>query len=463
MSETEQYLRMLLQQQGIVINEHSEPLFHDFVRKEENINKVKSIRGLQVSMTQHWQLIARREEISRIHFAFPNGIVGKPYEAEFNLHTYGLDDVSSYNFSGLEGSGLTYQSETNRIEGIPIISGDILLIFNYSLNGAENQEENQKKISIIINPDPKSLWKDLPSNAEGPYAKPDNTHETTSFLGHTLIASSKRGRSHANKGSFRDDDYAYATLNNGWGIIAISDGAGSATYSRQGSLLACQAVIDYFTANPIDEEKLLEEAISAYPNDKSIKTKLLDIAFQKLSVAAKKAHTTIEDFAASTNTTLADFHATLAFVLVKQFPTGYAFLSFAVGDCPMVLIDQSFEWVKPLNVLDVGEYGGGTRFVTMPDIFNKENFRDRFNFEFTTECPYLVLMTDGIYDPKFEVEANLANPIKWKSFFDDLQGNNEQQINVLLESETEKGDQLSGWMDFWSPGNHDDRTLIVLF
>lgn len=463
MNETEQYLRMLLKQQGIVINEKAEALFYDFVRKNENISNVKSIRELQVSMTQHWQLIARRDEINRIHFAFPNGIVGKEYVAEFSLQTYGLEDVSSYNFSGLEGSGLIYQQETNRIEGIPIHSGDILLVFNYRLKGTEAQEENHKKINIIINPDPKSLWKDLPSPSDDPYVKKDNTQETASFLGHTLIASSKRGRSHANKGSFRDDDYAYATLNNGWGIIAISDGAGSAIYSRQGSLLACQTVIDYFTENPIDENALLEEAINAYPSDKSIKAKLLDIAFPKLSEAAKKVHSTIEDFASGKGAALADFHATLAFVLVKQFSTGYAFLSFAVGDCPIALVDKFFEWVKPLNALDVGEYGGGTRFITMSEVLTKDNFRDRFNFEFTTEFPYVVLMTDGIYDPKFEVEANLANPTKWKSFFDDLQGNNEQQINVLFESEIEQEHKLSDWMDFWSPGNHDDRTLIVLF
>jgi hypothetical protein len=73
-------------------------------------------------------------------------------------------------------------------------------------------------------------------------------------------------------------------------------------------------------------------------------------------------------------------------------------------------------------------------------------------------------MTDGIYDPKFVVEANLEKVEKWKEFADDLNGDNEMCIKVNLDpanKDIEK--QLSDWMDFWSPGNHDDRTLAIIF
>ncbi|RZJ79753.1 MAG: hypothetical protein EOO47_09840 [Flavobacterium sp.] len=68
-------------------------------------------------------------------------------------------------------------------------------------------------------------------------------------------------------------------------------------------------------------------------------------------------------------------------------------------------------------------------------------------------------MTDGIYDPKFEVEANLTKTENWKSFFVDLAG---QEFDPTLFKSEDAVQKLSDWMDFWSPGNHDDRTLIVL-
>ena len=40
----------------------------------------------------------------------------------------------------------------------------------------------------------------------------------------------------------------------------------------------------------------------------------------------------------------------------------------------------------------------------------------------------------------------------------------EEKITVEFKPEnTEIANQLSAWMDFWSPGNHDDRTLAVIF
>lgn len=462
MDETERYLRALFQQKGITINSSVEGLFQLFANTEENINSVKNIRLLQERMTKDWKLIARRADIKALQIAFPNGIVGKPYQAEFNFNSFDLNDIVAYTLTGFENSGLTYDVDSRVISGIPQTNGNITLIFAYSFEGEESATlENKKEITIIINPDPKSLWKDIPSKADDIYAKLDNVEESASFLQHTLKAVSKRGRSHANKGSFRDDDYAYTELKNGWGVIAISDGAGSAIYSRKGSELACSAVLEYFEENfNVENVTGLEEAITVFTKDNTVKSKLLEIAATFLSGAAQKAYHTIDDFATAANATVNDFHATLAFVLIKQFSEGYAFLNFAVGDCPIVLVDRSFEWVKPLNKLDVGDYGGGTRFITMSEIFTRTNFEERFNFEFTSTFPYLVLMTDGIYDPKFEVEANLAKPEKWKAFFDDLGGNNEEEINALSNDGTSKN--LSEWTDFWSPGNHDDRTLIIL-
>ena len=116
-----------------------------------------------------------------------------------------------------------------------------------------------------------------------------------------------------------------------------------------------------------------------------------------------------------------------------------------------------------LNIIDSGDFGGGTRFITMPEVLKPEVVQSRFGFEFTTDLPYLVLMTDGIYDPKFEVEANLANPEKWQQLFESLNGKNDVGTTVPLDGSENAAEKLLAWMDFWSPGNHDDRTLAIVF
>ena len=73
-------------------------------------------------------------------------------------------------------------------------------------------------------------------------------------------------------------------------------------------------------------------------------------------------------------------------------------------------------------------------------------------------------MTDGIYDPKFVVEANLEKIEKWKEFLFDLDGNNEENIKIDFQPDNVKiAEKLNKWLDFWSPGNHDDRTLAIIF
>ena len=117
-----------------------------------------------------------------------------------------------------------------------------------------------------------------------------------------------------------------------------------------------------------------------------------------------------------------------------------------------------------MNWLDVGDFGGGTRFITMPEIFSSDKFSTRFGFKLIENFSYLILMTDGIYDPKFVVEANLEKVEKWQEFISDLQGNNDNMVKIILDKEnTEIANQLSTWMDFWSAGNHDDRTLAIIF
>lgn len=186
--------------------------------------------------------------------------------------------------------------------------------------------------------------------------------------------------------------------------------------------------------------------------------------YNNLGKAAFRVHKQLEEFAAKEGFSLKDLSTTLVFTLFKKYDTGYALLSFGVGDCPMGVLNKDVSEVIQLNWIDVGEFGGGTRFITMPEIFKNDKFATRFGFKLVHDFSYLVLMSDGIYDPKFVVESSLPNIKKWQEFLEDLNGKNEDGIKVELRTENnEITNQLSKWMDFWSPGNHDDRTLAIVF
>jgi serine/threonine protein phosphatase PrpC len=268
-------------------------------------------------------------------------------------------------------------------------------------------------------------------------------------------------------GSFREDDFAYKDLDNGWSIVVVADGAGSAKVSRKGSALACAGVVDYFSQKQAIESMAgFDDLLNRYIKEGSeeIQKELYRFVYTNLGKPAFEVHKSLQAFAQSASLALKDLSTTLVFTLLKKYEAGYALLSFGVGDCPMAVLTPDLSGVHSMNWIDVGEFSGGTRFITMPEIFQNEKFATRFGFKLVKDFSYLVLMSDGIYDPKFSVETALADIKKWQALFNDLGGNNEDKIKVDLKTDNKDiTEQLSQWMDFWSPGNHDDRTLAIVF
>jgi serine/threonine protein phosphatase PrpC len=513
MVDPKKYIRFLFEQKNISIPDKRNTLFEEFVGKEENIEAVKVIYENQKILMDKWILKNRINDILDKQIIIPNATVNKKYEAVLDFVKMGLSDLIVVEFDSLEQYGLIYEDE--KIKGLPLQSGDFKIMMRFKVDGElESTALNEKRISLVINANPKSLWKNIPSTkTENNFWKPDDVSETSAIGDRQIVISSKRGRSHANVGSFRDDDYAYKYFENtGWSIVCVADGAGSAPLARQGSKIACEEIIHFFeekldietdkdfteiitayhTLNNLGEiktNKTIEEVINedtsadvvvdengnligepqleiAEPKNELeiIQKKITLLLYNNLGKAAFAVHKKLEAFASAQGCTLKELHSTLIFALFKKHEFGYAIFTFGVGDCPIGLLNKDCTEIKLMNWLDVGEFGGGTRFITMPEIFNSDKFTTRFGFKLIEDFSYLMLMTDGIYDPKFVVEASLEKIEKWKDFLADLGGNNEENITVdFSKDNTEIANQLSTWMDFWSPGNHDDRTLAIVF
>lgn len=469
MEETKKYIQAFLSQNKIQIPTAKQSLFEDFIANEENINSVKIIQENQKKIMANYILKNRIDDIILQAVQIPNGTVNKKYDAKLDFVKLGWNDVIYSEIKDLEDSGLEFNNEEELLFGIPLISGDLKLKFLFRIEGeAEDSKLNEKIITIIINPDSKSLWKDLESDKNDLFWKEDNVAISSTFLDKNIVIASKRGRSHANVGSFRDDDFSFKKINEtGWEIVAVSDGAGSAVISRQGSKMTCELVVSYFEELFTNEYLVpFDELLLNHYNktDAEAGKKISHFVYDNLSKAAWFVHKELEKFALNLEKPLKDLHATFIFTLVKKYDFGYTILTFGVGDCPIGLINKEMTEIKLMNWLDVGEFGGGTRFITMPEIFQSDKFSTRFGFKLVDDFSYLMLMTDGIYDPKFVVEANLEKIDKWNEFLEDLQGKNEDNCEVEFNKENaEIANQLSTWMDFWNPGNHDDRTLAIIY
>lgn len=423
---------------------------------------------------ENWELKVRIDDVLAKQMVIPNATVAKPYQATLDFNQSEFQEISFVEFEGLDQYGLSFNPEFKRIEGTPKQSGDFKVKMNFKVLGEdENSALHTKILSLLINANPKSLWKNIASDdqkdaawKEENYWKADQVEDFRQLGDKHIVVSSKRGRSHANIGAFREDDYAFKHFEaNGWSIVCVADGAGSAKLARQGSKLACRAVVEYFEQHFTDDNlKSFDKTLFHHHQQGGDNQQISHFVYNNLSKAAYYAHKQIEEFADGIEQPLKDFHSTLIFALFKKFDFGYAILTFGVGDCPIGLLNKDLTEIKLMNWLDVGEFSGGTRFITMPEIFSSEKFPTRFGFTLTDDFSYLMLMTDGIYDAKFVVEANLEKLENWKTFVDDLKGNNEDRASVNFDAANQEiANQLSAWMDFWSPGNHDDRTLAIIF
>lgn len=365
------------------------------------------------------------------------------------------------------------------ISGKPVQAGDFTLKICFKYKGWINGEAPSAiTLPVAFNADPRSLWKNIPTSENVMFYKPDTDCEYVkveekdgSGPRKDIVAASQRGRSHAQEGKPRDDHFKlYHCEDSDWYIIAVADGAGSAKCSRQGSKIACETVVNFCKVKLLDCAAF-EEKIRAYKNadNEEIARKIMaNEIYSIIGNAAFKAHKAIKD-AADANDAIKpkDFATTLMFAICKKFDFGWFVASYWVGDGAMCIYNEEKRTIKLLGVPDEGEYSGQTRFLTMPEIFKDATaIMSRLRFSIEDDFTALMLMTDGVSDPMFETDNNLNSFDKWKNFWETIKtGFPDDEIKGvdLSDDNEESKDQLLNWLNFWSPGNHDDRTIAILY
>lgn len=415
-------------------------------------------------------------EVRQLGIRFPNGTVNKDYTFIFTLP---VDKIHDIELDGAQELGLFLaigEEGDCSLFGKPNKAGDFTLRLRYTTE--EGEPTSELAIPVAFNPNPRDLWKNIPTDRDIPYYKPDSATGYVKVEAgpdgssrKDIVAASQRGRSHAQEGKARDDHFAlYHCMESDWYIIAVADGAGSAKYSRKGSEVACKTVISH-CKNLLLDNPAFEASIRAYAADRDSREKRTDVTRHVIDIVYKgamKAHEAVKKVAAANEEAkLKDFATTLMFAVCKRYDFGWFIASFWVGDGAMCLFDAGNRTAKLLGTPDEGEFSGQTRFLTMPEIFRDPDVvSKRLRMAIVPDFTALFLMSDGVSDPMFETDRNLNDYARWEEFYNNLKnGFPEDEIDgVDLSDDNEASkDQLLRWLDFWSPGNHDDRTIAILY
>lgn len=228
-----------------------------------------------------------------------------------------------------------------------------------------------------------------------------------SLEGLDIIGARVRGKKHKHEGTNGDDWFEFATAGP-WTIIAVSDGAGSAKFSRVGARCACEAAV---------------KDLSQTLNDIRIKDKEdVDLVSMALHQAMRRAYAAIQTAAAARadspdhkkllqrQLALKDLSATLLLALhtTVKFDGGEysAVFGCQIGDGITGVLDSKGR-VYLLGAPDSGEYSGETDFLTNGQKLSDEHLYQK-TFVFSGQIKALMVMTDGVADDYFPNDPGLA-------------------------------------------------------
>jgi hypothetical protein len=396
----------------------------------------------------------------------PNARVGMPFDQDLVVRDAGADKLVYSAITIPPELGLTADVRSGALQGIPLIAGEHQLTVDYHYASQSPAEKRLASVTLVVIADPKSMWKDLPSDQQDPYWKPDQAYEAIDGSVFQIVAASKRGRSHAHVGSFRDDDFRIAQLaQSGWSLAVVADGAGSAKFSRRGAALICEramrhldTTLDGATGLAIDAAAQAHATAlanhAAPATQERTRQTLHNHVYLTVGHAAYYALKAIADECsahADKSTVLKDYASTALIAACKRYDFGTLCIAYWVGDGAVAVYSKS-TGVTLLGAVDSGEYSGQTRFLDATEV-TQEALLKRSRFVITDDLSALVLMTDGVSDPKFETEARLAQSDDWSTFWNEIEP-------VITPGAAEK--KLLAWLDFWAQGNHDDRTIAVI-
>jgi hypothetical protein len=389
-----------------------------------------------------------------VSFRLPNARIGVEYDHE--VAQYGKDHAEITEINHLEKIGLRWDEVRQRVVGTPTKDGTHKVSVIYTRTGEANKWKSD--VDFVTISDPKDLWKDIPSSRSEPFWKPDSEHSGTESGSYLLVGASRRGRSHAHVGTCRDDDFSLGSeTRTGWRILAVSDGAGSSKFSREGSNIAVRVSSGQLSGELDSHNKDLMAAMNSWYESKTDdhRKHLKQVVYSVFRNPVYKVVQELHKLAGQNKASFKDFYATLLIGAHKEAGGRHYVVGYWRGDGAIALFEED----KYLNLMgspDGGEYAGQTRFMDA-GAAPQEDILARVRFDVVDDMSALMLLTDGITDPLFDSENDLNGLPAWNRYW-------KRRIKQLLgDDPVSSSEALLESLDFWSVGNHDDRTIAVLY
>ncbi|TCT19413.1 PP2C family serine/threonine-protein phosphatase [Thiobaca trueperi] len=384
-------------------------------------------------------------------FHLPNARFGVHYDSPLSGRDFSGAPVRILEVALPDRLGLQFDPSTGHLTGTPADAGDYRLRLRWTTDGRTSHAGD---CLLIVNPDPRSLWKIVEPPIDAPCPKPHLDSRLLTAGGRRIVAASRRGRSHEHVGGFREDDcFIRHDAYSGWSLLLVADGAGSAPCSREGSRLAVT------TAGACLSENLtgalgahLSAGLDRWGADSDAPPSLtagFARLFQQASLHAVQA---IEDAARESGGTARDYATTLLGAAVKESGRETVLATVWIGDGAIAAYGPRGQ-IRLMGTPDSGEFAGQTRFLDRATLADP-GFATRIGIAHHPDLTAMLLLTDGVSDPCFETDNGLRDPARWDRLWDDLSP-------LLGAPDPER--RLLDWLAFFSPGNHDDRTLAVLW
>jgi hypothetical protein len=379
-----------------------------------------------------------------------NATEGTPYRSAVCVHADTGVSVSILACEIPDAAGVSF--DAGLLVGDTPLTGEYPVRLTCTIDGDSAQSNLVAETLLVVNPNPRTLWKNLESDRDAPGWKPDQASEAvTGAGGARIVAASQRGRSHAHNGGFRDDDFAIrVTGPNGWNLLAVADGAGSAERSRIGSRVAAQTAVNVAAAK-------LEATPSLWPIA-ALETNPQDLtgahmaAYQVLGAAAFDALKAIEAKSAEQGLPARAYATTLLLAAHRRIAGGELVAAYWVGDGAIALFEAQSD-VIIMGTPDGGEYAGQTRFLDRDVMSDGREIMSRLQVRVVPRFDALLVMTDGVSDPKFPSDAALHDTAEWVKLWAEL---------LPILDAPDAAQRLTDWLGFWNIGNHDDRTIAVI-
>lgn len=402
----------------------------------------------------------------------PHGRIGHPYRIILDEEQIPVYGGSGYWFEGLDVLGLHFVPDKRQITGIPVKSGCFEVYLNSKgVNDSGVEVVSTYPLSLVIEDEFIIPLEDTPSDENDPYWKPD---ETTAIRivpaagygwkkkpAKNMAAASKRGRLHIQTGKFREDDFDMKyDPGNQWYMLAVADGSGAAKYSRRGSQIACETSVEACFEELSTHSPSFDKLAEKFSREKSdaVRLEMADMLYGVIASSVVRAYRDIEQEAVNNACRPDDYATTLLLGVCKRFDFGWFIGAFRVGDGAICVYDKNTWMACLLGIPDGGNRAPEKRFLTMLEIIQPAELLNRVRFIIVNDFSALFLMTNGVSDPKFGTDTDMQYFEQWNKFWMDISA----EVD-FAGSNKNAGEELLKWLDFWTPGKHDDRTVAVVF